>query len=151
MLSSISDLFAASSWFIRLFSGVVSLALVVAGPVYPQSAESKPKTLLIFRCGKIEIVICIHRGVRGTVVARWTAGQQVKRSIHQGHDSQPNSFHQPRLSPAQYSLYSAESWPKIPFYSYASTRLTAVYRGPMSSLMAAFIHSFTHLIFIFIL
>ena len=47
-------------------------------------------------------------GVRSTVVARWTAGQQVDRAIlHQGHDSQQNSYHQPRLSPApkHYSFY----------------------------------------------
>ena len=43
---------------------------------------------------------------RSTVVAGWAAGQQVKRSIlHQGHGSSQK---------AQYSLTSAESWPKIP-------------------------------------
>ena len=52
-------------------------------------------------------------GIRGTVVARWTAGQQVERSIlRQGNDSSQISSHSPRLSPAQYSLNSAESWPK---------------------------------------
>ena len=39
--------------------------------------------------------------IRGTVVVRWTAGQQVDRSILcQGHDSP----HPPRLFPSQYSL-----------------------------------------------
>ena len=46
-------------------------------------------------------------GIRGTVVSitRLTTGQQVERSIvRQGHDSQQNSSHWPRLSPAQYSI-----------------------------------------------
>ena len=44
-------------------------------------------------------------GIRGTVVVRWTAGQQVERAIlRQGHDSSQNSSHSPRLSPDQYSL-----------------------------------------------
>ena len=33
-------------------------------------------------------VYAVLGGIRGTVVARWTAGQLVERSIlHQGHDS----------------------------------------------------------------
>ena len=45
------------------------------------------------------------KGTRSTVVARWTAGQDVQRSIlHLRHDSQQISSHQPRLSPAEYSL-----------------------------------------------
>ena len=33
-------------------------------------------------------------GIRGTVVVRWTAGQQVKQAIlRQGHDSSQNSSH----------------------------------------------------------
>ena len=58
-------------------------------------------------------------GIRGTVVARWTTDQQVEWSIlRQGHDSLQNSSHLPRLSPAQYSLNSAELWPKTPIISY---------------------------------
>ena len=58
-------------------------------------------------------------GIRGTVVARLTAGQQVERSIQrQGH----KSSHSPRFSPAQYNLNSAESWPKtLTIYSYSKT------------------------------
>ena len=52
-------------------------------------------------------------GIRGTVVARWTAGQQVERAIlRQAHDTFQNSSHLLRLFPAQYSLISVESWPK---------------------------------------
>ena len=45
-----------------------------------------------------------ERGViRGTVVACWTAGQQVKQLIlRQGHDSIQNSSHSPSLSLAQH-------------------------------------------------
>ena len=47
----------------------------------------------------------LRAGIRGTVVSRWTTSQQVERSILcQGHDSQQNSSHSPRLLPAQYSL-----------------------------------------------
>ena len=45
------------------------------------------------------------QGIRDTVVSRWTTGQKVERQIlRQGHDSQQNSSHSPRLSPAQLSL-----------------------------------------------
>ena len=47
----------------------------------------------------------MHEGTRGTVVADWTAGKLVERSIlHQGHDSEQNSYHFPSLSLAQYIL-----------------------------------------------
>ena len=61
--------------------------------------------------------ICVKNngGIHGTVVARWTAGQQAKQSImRQGHGSQQNSSHSSRLSPVQYSISSAEQWPKTP-------------------------------------
>ena len=47
-------------------------------------------------------------GIRGTVVAHWTADQQVERAIlHQGHDSLQKSSHSPWLSLAQYRLNRA--------------------------------------------
>ena len=50
-------------------------------------------------------------GIHGTVVACWTAGPQVERSIlHQGYDQYKYSS-EPRLLPVQHSLTSAESWP----------------------------------------
>ena len=46
------------------------------------------------------------------MIACWTASKQAERSIlHQGHNSRQNSSYKPRLSPAQYSLTRAESWP----------------------------------------
>ena len=61
----------------------------------------------------------IYRGIRGTVVARWTAGQHVERSIlrHEQYSYQ-NSSYSLKLSPAKYSLKSAESWPKTPIISF---------------------------------
>ena len=47
----------------------------------------------------------VVEGIRGTVIARWTTGQQVERSIlRQGYDSLQNSSYSPRLFPAQYRL-----------------------------------------------
>ena len=44
-------------------------------------------------------------GIRGTVVARWTAGQQVERlTLPQDHGSYKTSSHYFRLSSAQFSL-----------------------------------------------
>ena len=40
------------------------------------------------------IHVTVTRDIHGTVVARWTAGQQVDQSIlHQGHDLKQNSSH----------------------------------------------------------
>ena len=48
----------------------------------------------------------------------YSGGQQVEWLIlGQGHDSRQNSSHSPRLSRAQYSLNSTESWPKTPIIS----------------------------------
>ena len=59
---------------------------------------------------------CNLGGIRGTMVTRWTTDQRLERSIlHQGHHTLQNSS--PRLSPAQYCLTSAESWPKSPIIS----------------------------------
>ena len=42
----------------------------------------------------IDVLQVVIWDIRGTVEARWTAAQQVKRSIlHQGHDSLQNSSH----------------------------------------------------------
>ena len=72
--------------------------------------------------GKHQHVLTVlggYGGIRSTVVVRWTVGQQVGRSIlQQGHDSEQNSSHSPRLFPAQYSVTSAELWPKTPFISF---------------------------------
>ena len=67
-------------------------------------------------------------GIRGTVVARWTTGQQVERSIlRQEHGSYTRSMvHNKVISfaqvvSAQYSFNSAELWPKTPIiYSFSS-------------------------------
>ena len=49
-------------------------------------------------------------GVRSSVVARWSAGQQVERLIiHQGHDSEQNSAHLPRLFTAKYTLFTVHN------------------------------------------
>ena len=73
--------------------------------------HSKMKKVLWYTVYSTMIVLhvlrlfCSWGGIRGTVVARWTAGQQVERSIlRQGHGSYQNSSHSPRLSPAQFSL-----------------------------------------------
>ena len=66
-----------------------------------------------------DIILRFVGGIRSTVITRWTAGQQVERStLHQGHDSQTTSSHKPRLSAAQYSLNSAELWPKTVLSSF---------------------------------
>ena len=71
----------------------------------------------------------LYGGICGTVVACWTTGQQDKWSILlQRHVSQQKSSHLPRLSPAQYSLSSAESWLKklliktYQLYSYGQSK-----------------------------
>ena len=65
---------------------------------------------------------------------RWTSGQQVERSIlHQGKDSYQHSSHQPRLSPALYSLTVQNRCLKrhsiIPRPSIALLIFTAQHRG----------------------
>ena len=49
-------------------------------------------------CNSLKVIVVIVTAVvgviRSAIVARWTAGQQVERSIlHQEHDSQQNSSH----------------------------------------------------------
>ena len=67
---------------------------------------------------------------RSTVVACWTAGQQIQQSIlHLGHD--PFQIHL-RLSPAQYSL-TTQSLPKTPFISFHIVHVS----GCISQLVAA--------------
>ena len=70
----------------------ISFAFVVLGPVQTYSAESWLKTLFIHSSNTVKQFI-----------------------LHLGQDSYQNSSHWPRLSMAQYSLNSAESWPDIPF------------------------------------
>ena len=62
---------------------------------------------------KITVII---GGIRGTVVARWTAGKQVEQSIlHHLDMIQNNILSFAHLSPAQYSITSADSLPETPF------------------------------------
>ena len=63
------------------------------------------KTFTHIRLPILVTSLYTKRGILGTVVACWTAGQQAERAIlHLGHDSYQNSSHLPRLSPAQHSL-----------------------------------------------
>ena len=108
----INSLFHPSSIMTTI---LIAFAQIVLGPVQPYSAESWPKTPIVY------FIMTIGRDNHDTVEARCTSVQQYKRSILQlRHDSHQNSFHQPMLSPAQYSLNGAESWPKTPLiYSFS--------------------------------
>ena len=87
------------SLFSYLYVPLLAFLLLIAIFTLPASPSMLTQTFLIPYTG----------GINGTVEARLTAGQQIKRVIlYQGHDSLQNSSCKPRLFQAQYSLRSAE-------------------------------------------
>ena len=57
-----------------------------------------------------------HPWYSGSALDYWPTRRAIDPAP--GHDSQQNSPHSPRLSPAQLKPYSAELWPKTPITKY---------------------------------
>ena len=75
------------------------------GTVFIEIIESQCQTFCL-------LLFSLLGDIRSTVVGCWTAGQQVERSILRRGMIHNESHLILQLSPAQYSLNIAESWPK---------------------------------------